>query len=343
MLIENKGNSLRIAVPSKGELERPTLDFLAACGLRINRPNERQYVATIPSLPNTSVLFQRVPDILTKIEEGSADIGITGFDVLMEHNETDKHTIILYDDLGYGQCELVLAVPENWVDVTGIDDLAEVTFLFKQKNKDIRIATKYPNSTRKWLYERGILHFSIVEAQGALEAAPSIGYADMIADITTTGTTLRENRLKRLAGGTILKSQACLIGNRQSLSQNSGKLDITRIFMELIEAHTRAKGFLSINANIQGTSPNEIVRKLLQEKALLGLRGPTISKVYGKLYDDNWYMLTVVVEQDRLMEAIDHLRSIGGTDLTVSPPRYYFDEKSWKFERLLEQIKRERH
>ena len=343
MLIDNKSSSLRIAVPSKGELERPTLDFLAACGLRINRSNERQYVASIPSLPNVSVLFQRVPDILTKVEEGSVDIGITGFDVLIEHGDANKHTIILYDDLGYGQCELVLAVPENWVDVTGIDDLAEVALLFKQRNKDIRIATKYLNSTRKWLYDRGVLHFSIVEAQGALEAAPSIGYADMIADITTTGTTLRENRLKKLIGGTILKSQACLIGNHQALSQNSEKLATTRIFMELIEAHTRAKGFVSINANIQANSPEEIVRKLLQEKTLAGRRGPTISKVYGKLYDDGWYMLTIVVEQDLLMETIDHLRSIGGTDITVSHPRFYFDEKSWKFERLLDQIKRERH
>ena len=84
----------------------------AACGLRINRPNERQYVASIPSLPDTSVLFQRVADILLKVEEGSADIGITGYDVLQEHSEAGKHTIILYDNLGYGQCELVIAVPD---------------------------------------------------------------------------------------------------------------------------------------------------------------------------------------------------------------------------------------
>lgn len=343
MVIENKNNLLKIAVPSKGELERPTLDFLAACGLRINRPNERQYVASIPSLPGTSVLFQRVPDILIKVEEGSADIGITGFDVLVEYGEAARHTIILYDDLGYGQCELVLAVPENWVDVTSIDDLYEVALLIKQKNKDVRIATKYPNSTKKWLYEKGILHFSIVEAQGALEAAPSIGYADMISDITATGTTLRENRLKKLTGGTILKSQACLVGNRQLLSKSKEKLETTRIFMEFIEAHTRAKRFLSINANIQGASPDEIVHKLLLEKALSGLRGPTISKVYGKTHDDDWYMLTIVIEQDRLMEAIDHLRDIGGTDIIVSSPNFYFDNKSIRFDRVLEQIKRERH
>ena len=147
-MTENKSFSMRLAVPSKGELERPTLDFLSAAGLRVNRPNERQYVASIPALPALQVLFQRVPDILVKVEEGSVDLGITGYDVLREQGEETANTVILYENLGFGQCELALAVPESWVDVSNIEDLAELTLLYKEKGQVIRIATKYPNLTK---------------------------------------------------------------------------------------------------------------------------------------------------------------------------------------------------
>jgi len=340
-MTETKSPPMRLAVPSKGELERPTLDFLAAAGLRVLRPNERQYVASIPSLPDLSVLFQRVPDILVKVDEGSVDLGITGYDVLREQGEELTNTVLIYENLGFGQCELALAVPESWVDVSNIEDLAELTLLYKEKGRLIRIATKYPNLTKKWLHDMSIYYFALVEAQGALEAAPSIGYADMIADITSTGTTLRENRLKKLSGGTILKAQACLIGNRRALQADQPKLETTRVMIELIEATLRARGFLSLTANMRGASPEAILRDLLKEKSLAGIRGPTIARVYSKtVVDENWYAVTIVVEQKTLSQAIDHLRKVGASDITVTPLNYYFDSKSWNYEALLEKIKR---
>jgi ATP phosphoribosyltransferase len=340
-MTDNKIPPMRLAVPSKGELERPTLDFLAAAGLRVLRPNERQYVASIPSIPDLLVLFQRVPDILVKVDEGSVDLGITGYDVLREQGEELNNTVIIYENLGFGQCELALAVPESWVDISNIEDLAELTLLYKEKGKVIRIATKYPNLTKKWLHDMSIYYFTLVEAQGALEAAPSIGYADMIADITSTGTTLRENRLKKLNGGTVLKAQACLIGNRRALLADPAKLETTRTMIEMIEATLRAKGFLSLTANIQGASPEAILHDLLKEKGLAGVRGPTIAKVFSKtLLEEDWYAVTVVVEQKTLARAVDHMRRVGGTDITVTSLNYYFDSKSWNFEALLEKIKR---
>jgi len=340
-MTETKSPPMRLAVPSKGELERPTLDFLAAAGLRVLRPNERQYVASIPSLPDLSVLFQRVPDILVKVDEGSVDLGITGYDVLREQGEELTNTILIYENLGFGQCELALAVPESWVDVSNIEDLAELTLLYKEKGRLIRIATKYPNLTKKWLHDMSIYYFALVEAQGALEAAPSIGYADMIADITSTGTTLRENRLKKLNGGIILKAQACLIGNRRAFQADPAKLETTRAMIELIEATLRARGFLSLTANMQGASPEAILRDLLKEKSLAGIRGPTIARVYSKMMaDENWYAVTIVVEQKTLSQAIDHLRKVGASDITVTSLNYYFDSKSWNYEALLEKIKR---
>src|SRR6266567_9600300 len=116
------------------------------------------------------------------------------------------------------RCSLVLAVPESWIDVTSVHDLSEIAATKHASGRELRVATKYPNLTRQFLYDHGVNYFSLNESSGALEAAPTLGYADLIADITSSGVTLRENRLKTVAGGTILESEACLIANRPGLA-----------------------------------------------------------------------------------------------------------------------------
>ncbi|MGB3508644.1 MAG: ATP phosphoribosyltransferase [Microcoleaceae cyanobacterium] len=333
--------SVRLALPSKGALEKGTMNLLGACGLKVSRPNERQYVGSIPSLPQIKVLFQRAADIFTKVEEGSADLGITGYDVVCEEGQASDDVVVIWDKLGYGKCELVLAVPESWVDVSSIEDLAELTLSFREKGRNLRIATKYHNMTRKWLYEKLIVHFSLVAVQGAMEAAPSMGYADMIADVTSTGTTLRENRLKRIEGGTFLKSQACLIGNKRLLLEDETKLETTKIILELLEAQMEAKKYVSVTANVRGKSPDEIGGRLMYNNELngiSGLQGPTIAKVYSGEGND-WYAATIVIEQNMLLSAINHLRNVGGTGMTVSSPNYVFGSKSRIYEAFLEKLK----
>lgn len=335
-----KTKSVKLALPSKGALEKLTTNLLAACGLSVFRPNDRQYVASVPALPHLTILFQRAADIFTKVEEGSVDLGITGFDVFWEMGAGQDNVVTVCDRLGYGKCELVLAVPESWMDVDSIEDLAELSLLFKEKGRILRIATKYPNTTRKWLYQKRIVNFSLVEVQGAMEAAPSMGYADMIADITSTGTTLRENRLKQINGGTLIKSQACLIGNKRLLQEDELKLDTVRIILELIEAQLAAKKFISITANVRGNSPEEIGKCLMDNSelsGLSGLRGPTIAKVYTPDGDD-WYAATIVVQQSMLLCAISHLRQVGGTDITVFSPDYVFGSQSQYYQSFLEKL-----
>lgn len=323
-------SSLRIALPSKGALDKGTREFLAAAGLKVSRPNERQYVGKIPAIPEVFLLFQRAADIFRKVEEGSADLGVTGYDVVCEEGQDHDDVVVISDRLGYGKCELVLAVPDSWIDVSSIEDLADLTLLFREKGKELRIATKYTNLTRKWLYQKRVVHFSLVEAHGALEAAPRMGYADMIVDVTSTGTTLRENHLKRLTGGTLLKSQACLIANKRLLKEDPKKLEITKQILELIEAEQEANKYLSITANVQGNSPDEIGKRLVDNQeqiGLTGLRGPTVSKVYSSGGND-WYAVTIVIKQEILLLAVEHLRSIGGMDITVISPNYIFGENS---------------
>ncbi len=337
-MLDLQENAIKMAIPSKGRLEQLTLNFMSAAGLSVFRPNERQYIAAIPAIPQLSVLFQRAGDIFGKVDEGNVDFGITGYDVVCEHAGDFDNVIVLYKDLRFGACDLVVAVPDRWLDVSAAGDLAEVAvFLREKKGRSLRIATKYPNLTRRWLYEHEIIHFSLVASEGAIEAAPSMGYADIIVDVTSSGTTLRENRLKLISGGTLLHSQACLIANKEALRRDPDRLDVARIIIELFEATLKAKKYLSITANVRGQSPEAIAERLTTESELAGLHGPTISKVYATNQNDgqDWYAVTIVIEAKALMQAIDHLRTYGGKDVTVSAPKYVFGSTASNYEALV--------
>jgi ATP phosphoribosyltransferase len=325
---KREDNLLRIAIPSKGALERSTSELLAAAGLKVSRPNDRQYVGQIASLPGAEVIFQRASDIVTKVQEGSVDLGITGFDLFAEESIGYDHVVAIYPELGFGRCELVLAVPDSWIDIVTMADLADLTLDFRQnKKRNLRMVTKYPNLTRDWLHHHQIVHFTLVEANGALEAAPKMGYADMIADVSSTGTTLRENRLKPIAGSPMLKSQACLIANKNLLQEDDRKQAMTKLILDSIEAYLEAKKYTSITANIQGDSADELGKKLIANSELSGLRGPTVSKVYTNS-TENWYAVTLVVNESQWRNAVGHLRNLGGTDITVFSPNYIFGSES---------------
>ncbi len=335
---------LRFAIPSKGSLEQQTLDFLRACGFAVHRPNPRQYNATLSGIEGVVVLFQRAADIPAKVDEGAVDLGITGYDIVSESRYEGDDIVVLMEDLGFGQCELVLAVPEAWVDVWSVGDLADLSNEMRSQGRHLRIVTKFPNLVKDFLYRNGVNSFTLTEASGALEAAPRLGYADVVADIVETGTTLRENRLKTISGGTILRSQACLIGNRSQLKGNADKLALLRQIMELIEARLRAKQYRSVTANIRGPSPEAVAAHIVQEMDIAGMKGPTIAKVYAKELDDpDWYAVNLIVRADLLQKAIDHLRKSGGSGITVVSADYVFDVKSWAFERVLRELYGDEH
>jgi len=253
---------LRLAVPSDGELHESSIQFLRSCGMTIKRASARRYMAHIPSLPQVTVLFQRTVDITSKVEEGSADMGIVGLDRFLELRREGGSSLLIMQDLGFGNCDLVLGVPDSWVDVTSTADLADLSAEFREQGKDLRIATKYPHLVERFMYKRGVNYFTLVPASGAIEAAPAVGFADVIADISSSGITLKENRLKTLEDGSILSSQACLIGNKEMLSGDRPKLEDAKVVIERIEAHMRAQAYSRITANIPGESPEAVAKKL---------------------------------------------------------------------------------
>src|SRR5438045_2878755 len=164
-----------IALPSKGAIAEPTLDFLKSCDLRVVQTNPRQYTATVPALPGLDVLFQRVTDIVHKVADGTVDLGITGLDVVEEIARGNDDVIILHENLRYGGCQLVFAVPEAWIDVDTMADVVDVSLDFREHNhRNLRVATKFTNLARQFLHQHGVHHFSLVEAEGAIEAAPML-------------------------------------------------------------------------------------------------------------------------------------------------------------------------
>lgn len=331
---------LRIALPSNADWQDPTLSFLDACGLGVQRVNSRRYTGRMPAVPDAVVLFQRAADIPRQVEAGAAEIGIAGLDQYLEAHPDGGSSALLVESLGFRGAELVVAVPESWEGVSSIDDLAALSLQRYSKGNPLRVATKYPQLTVKYLRERGALNFSIIESGGTLEAAPAMGYADFIVDISSSGNTLRENQLKTIEGGTIVKSQACLFANKDLLSHDDEALAGARVILELIEGHLRASEYYSIIANIHGGSPEQIAGQIQDHPDIAGIEGPTVSQVFSKQGDTGWYAVTMVVGRDKVITALDHLRAIGSNGIILFPTTYVFEAKCSAYDNLLEQLGR---
>jgi len=325
-------SDIRLSLPSKGRLAQAALDFLAAAGLPVDKPNPRQYAAHIPAMPNLTVLFQRAGDIVVSVRDGSVDFGITGLDVVAEKRGENGQVLVLHEALGFGHCALTLAVPEAW-PVANLDELRAYA---RRLGRPLRVATKFPHLTARFL-EAQQVPFRLIAAEGTLETAPAIGYADAISDLVSSGQTLRDNRLRPLPDGVIQPSQAVLIANRRALRERPAVLGMARRLLEYIEAHLRAQENLLVIANMRGESPEAIARRMFDRPTIGGLQGPTISPVFVR-DGAPWYSVSIVVRRDRLPAAIADLRAVGGSGIIVTPVTYIFEEEPPRYKAMLEAL-----
>ncbi len=333
---QKQKDSFRISLPSKGRLSEDCFDFMAASGLKIYKPNPRQYEASIPALPQLNVLLQRPTDIITSVRDGSVDFGITGYDVVAEYQGNGEDIIILHEALGFGGCSLKLAVPESWKNVNTVEELK----IFSQTlDRPLRIGTKYKNLVGDFFTKQAI-PYSLVSSEGTLEIAPAIGYADMICDVVSSGLTLRDNRLKPLQDGKILESQSVLIANIKTLRQNPQALNTARILIEYFEAYLVGKQKLALFANMRGDSAQAIAEQIFSSTSIQGLQGPTISPVIVKDDSQNWFAVNIIVMKEQLYQAVSELRAIGGSGVIVLPVTYVFDEEPPRYRRLLDAIQK---
>ena len=335
----SRSGQLRIALPSDRMMEGDTLAFMANCGLSVSRASARQYTGSIANIEGATVLFQRSVDIPGELDEGVVDLAIVGMERYLEDRDEDGDSTVVIPSLGYSYTDLVVAVPNTWSDIRTMKDLARVAESKGNDGTKLRVATKYHRQVAAFLSDNGVSPYRLVHVTGACEAAPLIGTSDIISDLSSSGATLRENDLRPLDDGTIVRSAACLVANKRMLREESAKLQATKTLLELIEARRRAEGYYNIIANIRGESMEAVARLVASNPDLAGMQGPTVSKVYSKESDSgDWYSVSLVVPIARLTPSVDHLREIGGSGVVVSPAHYVFGGRCDAYHDLVKEM-----
>jgi ATP phosphoribosyltransferase len=213
-------DKLILGVPSKGRLMEQAADYFAGLGLAYAKTgHERGYRGAMPSLPEIEIAYLSASEIARHLRLGRIHLGVTGEDLIHEHIPDADERCDFLARLGFGRADVVVAVPECWIDVATIADLEDAASQFyREHRRRLRVATKYMNLARRFFAARGLMSYRLVESLGATEGTPAAQTAEVIVDITTTGTTLRANHLKMLKDGLILKSEACLIASRAAPS-----------------------------------------------------------------------------------------------------------------------------
>ncbi len=224
-------NIINIGLPSKGRLKHDTINIFKKKKLNIHSERgERDLFGYIKKIPNIKIIYLHARECIEQLSLGNIDIGFSGYDLFKESEINTQKQILISKKYDFGNANLVLAIPDLWIDVQTLLDLDEVSDEFKRKKKRLlRVATKYPNLTRQFLYSKGVTQFQLVKSLGSTEVAPFTGTAEIISDITSTGATLKANNLRILKDGEILKSQACLMISKKSLNKKRIK-SLIKIF-----------------------------------------------------------------------------------------------------------------
>ena len=211
-------NILNIGIPSKGRLRKDVLNIFKKNKLNlISERGERDLLGSIKQFKNIKILYLHAREIIERLGDGSLDIGFSGFDLLKESEINTQKKINVLKRYDFGKATLVVAIPDPWIDVQTVADLEEIAFEFKDKKKKrLRVATKYPNLTREFLFSKGVTQFKLIDSLGATEAYPFTGSSEIITDITSTGETLKANNLRILKDGEILQSEACVMISKSS-------------------------------------------------------------------------------------------------------------------------------
>jgi ATP phosphoribosyltransferase len=207
---------LILGIPSKGRLMEQTSDYFAAHGMTFTRlGHDRGYRGAIEGMAGVEIAYLSASEIARHLQLGRIHLGVTGEDLIRENIPAADERCHFVARLGFGRADVVVAAPECWIDVDSIADLEEAAAIFhREHGRRLRVATKYMNLSRRFFAEKGLASYRIVESLGATEGTPAAQTAEVIVDITTTGTTLSANHLKILSDGVILRSEACLIASR---------------------------------------------------------------------------------------------------------------------------------
>ncbi len=277
---------IRIAIPNKGRLHEPTVNLLKEAGLPVLEGATRKLFAKTTD-PDITFLFARAADIPEYVQDGAADVGITGLDLISE-TSADVDVIL---DLKFGRAKLVLAVPDDSL-IKSPQDL-----------NSMRVATEFPNITKRYFEELGV-NIEIVKVSGACEMTPHVGIADAIVDISSSGTTLLTNHLKVIED--VFSSSVRLITNRESAAEKE-KIQYIKTAIESV-LHAKGKRYLMMNVPADKL---DAVKNVLP-----GLAGPTVMKVES---DDSILAVHAVVDVDIIFSTVSKLKDVGACGILVVP------------------------
>jgi ATP phosphoribosyltransferase len=315
---------LVVAVPAKGRLQENAEAFFARAGLELVKPRGvRDYRGGIKRLDGVEVAFLSASEITEQLACGGVHLGITGEDLVRELIPQADDKVVLLEGLGFGYANVVVAVPEAWIDVRDMADLDDVAIAFRVKHdRRMRVATKYLHLTRGFFSNNGIVDYRIVESAGATEGAPAAGIAELIVDITTTGTTLAANGLKVIDDGLILKSQANLVAAR-SAAWGKAQLETARLILDRIAAQRRARMFCEVRTKFEGCNDALLDRA----KEAFGVEAP-----FGGPTSAG--MLTLHCPPDMVHDLARFLREWGADIVIVTQMDYVFSRHNPLFAKL---------
>ena len=277
---------IRIAIPNKGRLHDPTVSLFKEAGLPVLEGATRKLFAKTTD-PDITFLFARAADIPEYVQDGAADVGITGLDLISETG-ADVDVIL---DLEFGRAKLVLAVPDD-SPITSPQDL-----------EGMRVATEFPNITKRYFEELGV-NIEIIKVSGACEMTPHVGIADAIVDISSSGTTLLTNHLKVIED--VFSSSVRLITNRESAAEKE-KIQYIKTALESV-LHAKGKRYLMMN--VPADKLNAV------KDVLPGLAGPTVMKVES---DDSILAVHAVIDSDVIFSTVSKLKDVGACGILVVP------------------------
>jgi ATP phosphoribosyltransferase len=316
-----------LAVPSKGRLQENANAFFARAGLDVVRGRGvRDYRGALAGMEGVEIAFLSASEIVSQLAAGTAHMGVTGEDLVRETLPNADAKVELLTPLGFGNANVIVAVPQAWIDVRTMTDLEDVAAAYRaRRGERMRVATKYVNLTRRFFAEQGVTDYRIVESLGATEGAPAAGQAELIVDITTTGATLAANALKVLDDGVILRSEANLVASLTA-DWNEKMRAIARAILGRISAEEDARTTREVRALVSG----DRVKLVKQAQAAFSLR-----TVFGVSKEGP---LSLMVPKTAVAELADWLIARGAEHVTVAQMDYVFGARNALYDRLVSRL-----
>jgi ATP phosphoribosyltransferase len=315
---------LVVAVPSKGRLQENAEAFFARAGLALVKPRgARDYRGTLTGIDGVEVAYLSAAEITAQLAQGAAHLGVTGEDLVREMIADSEARVVFLDGLGFGHANVVVAVPQAWIDVRTMADLDDVATAFRLKHeRKMRVATKYVNLTRDFFAAHGVADYRIVESSGATEAAPAAGTAELIVDITTTGATLAANALKVVDDGVILRSQANLVAAK-SAAWEPRQREAARAILDRIAADARARAVREVRTRFSGCNDRLVGEARSRFGVATPFGGPTSSG-----------MLTLHCPPQHVHALANFLREHGAEAVSVADVDFVFARENPLYAKL---------